>query len=195
MTTAFHDPGGKQRIALPEGVKGGAIFSGGARIYRQALTRHWGNGRRYAVWVGMNPSVADEHHDDPTVRAEWLYTRDRLGLDFYVKVNVMDYRKTASKALRELHLSGTVLSSTPNLPEILNQVAGADRVVLTFGSLHRSLRPYAAEVVRALEAKGIPLWCIKVNADGCSPRHSSRGYLNDRTELQAYPCGIYPGSP
>ena len=38
--------------------------------YRYALWRLWGDDPRatIACFIGMNPSSADEHHDDPTVR-------------------------------------------------------------------------------------------------------------------------------
>ena len=61
MAEAPHDPGGKVRLRLPDGVIGGATFSECGR-YRQALTRDWtpdGIAPRTVLFIGMNPSVAD----------------------------------------------------------------------------------------------------------------------------------------
>ena len=37
------------------------------RTYRYALWRRWGRGD-YAMFIGLNPSTADETNDDPTIR-------------------------------------------------------------------------------------------------------------------------------
>lgn len=37
------------------------------RVYRYALWRRWGSGQ-YAMFIGLNPSTADEYSDDPTIR-------------------------------------------------------------------------------------------------------------------------------
>lgn len=38
------------------------------RIYRYTLWREWIGGDGYAMFVGLNPSTADETQDDPTIR-------------------------------------------------------------------------------------------------------------------------------
>lgn len=43
------------------------IFSP-CRAYRYALWREWIGGTGYAMFVGLNPSTADEKLDDPTIR-------------------------------------------------------------------------------------------------------------------------------
>lgn len=43
------------------------IFSP-CRTYRYALWREWIGGEGYAMFVGLNPSTADETEDDPTIR-------------------------------------------------------------------------------------------------------------------------------
>ena len=50
------------------------------RKYRYSLTREWGTGLA-VLFVGLNPSTADETNDDPTIRRciafarEWGYAR------------------------------------------------------------------------------------------------------------------------
>ena len=43
------------------------IFST-CRTYRYTLWREWAGGNGYAMFVGLNPSTADETRDDPTIR-------------------------------------------------------------------------------------------------------------------------------
>lgn len=43
------------------------IFSP-CRNYRYTLWREWARGDGYAVFIGLNPSTADETNDDPTIR-------------------------------------------------------------------------------------------------------------------------------
>lgn len=49
------------------------------RKYRYALWRTWDESKPYAMFVGLNPSTADEREDDPTIRrcigfaTEWGY--------------------------------------------------------------------------------------------------------------------------
>lgn len=45
----------------------GAIFSA-CRTYRYGLWRNWIGGEGFAMFVGLNPSTADETADDPTIR-------------------------------------------------------------------------------------------------------------------------------
>lgn len=44
-----------------------AIFSG-CKKYRFALWRTWDGTKPYAMFIGLNPSTADEKENDPTVR-------------------------------------------------------------------------------------------------------------------------------
>jgi hypothetical protein len=48
-------------------VNKGAKFSG-CRAYRYALWRTWDISKPYALFIGLNPSTADEVEDDPTLR-------------------------------------------------------------------------------------------------------------------------------
>lgn len=45
----------------------GAVFSSNRR-YRYALWRRWDEGSRWLAVVGLNPSMADENDNDPTIR-------------------------------------------------------------------------------------------------------------------------------
>jgi hypothetical protein len=80
-------------MRLPEGVVGDALFLGDNREHRLWLERRLskvGPAAPYALWIGMNPSVAGANEDDMTVRKEWIFTCN-YGLSRYVKMNVGTY--------------------------------------------------------------------------------------------------------
>lgn len=165
-----HDAGGKSRLAMIPGVHGNAEFSECGR-YRYWLSRNWSmrqhsDGRcgPWVLWIGMNPSVAEAGVDDPTIRREMAFTK-ALGFDVYVKVNVMDYRATNPKRLRDPCVQPR---SDGNVQRIKELAEGAGRIILAYGSLPKPLRRYADDVRIAL--KGMPLCCMGKTADG-SPRH------------------------
>src|SRR5215210_5073106 len=71
-------PPTRQKILLPlePGVRGSAVFSECGN-YRRLLTRYWGDDEDapFALWIGMNPSMADAAADDPTTQRECRMTR------------------------------------------------------------------------------------------------------------------------
>lgn len=164
---ASHDPGGKVKTRLPAGMTGDAKFYGLNEEYRLWLSRSWGPGLAYALWIGMNPSTATGLFNDPTVSREISYTRDMLGLDRYIKCNVMDIRCTDSKQLRAL---GAKARSDRNLETILHFAKDAEKIIVCYGSLHKSLQPFADETVHALLDAGHELWCRDFIAAG-HPKH------------------------
>lgn len=178
-----HDAGGKTRLAMIDGVDGKAEFSECGR-YRLWLSRDWSwqrltDGRnQFALWIGMNPSVAEADVDDPTIRREMAFTR-AAGLQTYVKCNVMDYRATDPKAL---------LSIAPRSDKNIECIVGmassprCSRIIAAWGALPKPLRRYADDVVTALRGK--QLYCLGRTANG-SPRHPL--YLPGTAQLEAWP--------
>lgn len=180
MMGADHDPGGKVRLALPPGVQGDAVFSDSQ--HRQ-LMRRWTGDRfpeRYTLFIGMNPSTADALVNDPTCAREWNFSL-REGFSGMAKANVGDYRATNPKALLG---PGIVASSPDNLPTIRAVAKNAGLVIMCHGKLNRALIEPARNIIAALNADNIPLWCFGSNADG-SPKHPL--YLRLDTPLVRYP--------
>jgi len=66
------------------------------RRYRYALWRTWGAGTRYAMFVGLNPSTADETADDPTIRRCVAFAKS-WGLDALCMTNLFGFRATDPK--------------------------------------------------------------------------------------------------
>ena len=180
MNPVPHDPGGKVRLRLGEGVRGDVVMSADGR-YRQLMRRWLGEAfpDRYILFIGMNPSTADASVDDPTCAREWTFAR-REGFSAMVKCNVGDYRATHPKMLVE---PGIVAVSPANIPAIRQAARGAGLVVLCHGKLNRALASAGREIVETLRADGLDLWCFGVNADG-SPKHPL--YLRADTPLIAF---------
>lgn len=75
-----------------------AIFSP-CRRYRYALTREWATGLvRTAVFIGLNPSTADETEDDPTIRRCIGYAK-AWGYGGLCMVNLFALRSTDPRGL------------------------------------------------------------------------------------------------
>lgn len=181
MIDLAHDPGGKVRLRLGEGVRGDVIMSADGR-HRQRMRRWLGDTfpEHYIVFIGMNPSTADATVDDPTCAREWNFAR-REGFSGMVKCNVGDYRATHPKMLVQ---PGVEAVSPANLPIIRDAARGAGRVVLCHGKLNKALAPAGREIVATLIGDGVELWCFGTNADG-SPKHPL--YLRADTPLVRFP--------
>jgi hypothetical protein len=76
----------------------GAEFSADRR-HRYALWRIWDLRRRPIVFVGLNPSTADERVLDPTVTRCVRYA-DAWGAGGLIMLNIFAYRSTDPSALR-----------------------------------------------------------------------------------------------
>ncbi|MCZ7676616.1 MAG: DUF1643 domain-containing protein [Roseovarius sp.] len=177
-----HDPGGKVRLRLPEGVQGEAVFSDCGR-YRQALVRDWtppGRAPRAVLFVGMNPSVAAAEVSDPTCHRELTFARD-WGFTRYLKGNMLDWRATSPG---DIPPDPAQARSPANIAALVDMAREAEMVVMAYGKLHQRFAPLVAETVAALAATGRPLRCLGLNKDG-SAKHPL--YLRKDTPLSDFP--------
>lgn len=69
------------------------------RLYRYKLWRIWDNTKRPALFVGLNPSTADENIDDPTIR-RCIDFAMQWGNGGLIMCNLFAYRATDPKELR-----------------------------------------------------------------------------------------------
>lgn len=68
------------------------------RRYRYSLWREWDTSIGYAMFVGLNPSTADETNDDPTVRRCIRFARD-WGYGSLCMANAFAFRATNPRAM------------------------------------------------------------------------------------------------
>ena len=124
----------------------------------------------------LNPSTADEHVDDPTVRRCIGFTT-RLGFARLVVVNFFGWRATEPADLAAAAANGSDIVGAENDAAIAAAVAEADQIVVAWGepsiaSLRRLVRNRMPAMLERLEAgpSKEPLRCLGVTQSGM-PRH------------------------
>jgi hypothetical protein len=131
--------------------------------YRYTLTRELrGTARpeRRVAFVMLNPSTADETHDDATIRRCIAFARREGGTQLGV-VNLYAARATDPRGLRELDDP-----VGPENDDALRWAAGwADLLIAAWGA-----RAPASRVEQAVAILDRPLACLGVTKDG-APRH------------------------
>ncbi len=75
-----------------------AVFSP-CRKYRYSLSRTWDINQKIILFIGLNPSTADETYDDPTIR-RCLFYSSRWGFGGLIMVNLFAFRATLPKDLK-----------------------------------------------------------------------------------------------
>ncbi len=146
----------------------GAVFSVDEQ-YRFSLWRHWDafsepkiGGDSWCVFIGLNPSTADETENDPTVRRCINYAQ-QWGFHGMVMLNAFAYRATNPKHMIQ-HADPV---GWDNDRVIRQWCSVADRIVLAWG-VHGAHRGRDKEIRELLKDK--PLDCLGQTQLG-HPRH------------------------
>lgn len=129
-------------------------------------------GERLIMWIGLNPSTADENTLDPTLRRIRAFTLRERGTAF-VMTNLFAWRDTDPKNM----MAATNPVGPENDATLLNFAAKSDLIICAWGGGGEHLGR-AASVMEMLE--GWNASCLGKNADG-SPRHPL--YLAANTPL------------
>jgi len=162
---AQHNPCGRVRRSLAADVKGYALFGGTHNEFRYVLQRVWNESLPTTMFVMMNPSVADENSDDPTIARCQTFARSWGSGGLYV-VNTFAYRATDQRQLLEV--------PDPVGPEndrhILAMARNSKLIIVAYGQPHKSLRQRGIDVCSMLSGQGYQLHALERNSDG-SPRH------------------------
>jgi hypothetical protein len=142
-----------------------AVFSPD-RLYRYVLTRIWDPTVVPAMFVGLNPSTADETKDDPTIRRCMRFARD-WGYGGLLMGNLYGLRSTHPCGLYTDDDSSPVDDVDGRNDGWLTQMSGdAGIVVAAWGA---TTHPIPGRACRVAEAVGEML-CLGVTKDG-HPRH------------------------
>lgn len=116
------------------------------------------------VFIGLNPSKADESVLDPTLRRIRGYTR-LLGGNLFVMLNLFSFRATDPKAmLREPDPVG------PQNDEVLAAETVTAKVVVLAWGCHGTHRGRDQEVRGLLKAWGVPMMALRLTKEG-HPEH------------------------
>jgi|TARA_B110000240_G_C13247954_1_gene346121 hypothetical protein len=70
------------------------------RTYRYSLSRIWDKSKPYVLFIGLNPSIADENTDDPTIKRCVDYAR-RWGYGGLKMANLFAFRATLPSDLKK----------------------------------------------------------------------------------------------
>ena len=145
------------------------------RRYRYLLTRELSGRRGPLLFVGLNPSTADETQNDPTIR-RCIGFAESWGHSRLIVANLFAYRATHPKDLKTVrHPIGV-----ENDRVLLRESREAQTVLLGWG-VHGVYRNRHEEVLDLLSEH--PLYCLGVTKAG-HPRHPL--YLRSDTPLLAY---------
>lgn len=156
---------------------GGAVISD-CEMYRYSLWRQWNaNEHGYAMFIGLNPSVADAVKDDPTIRrcrnfaASW----GDAGL---VMVNLFAYRATEPKQMMS---SNCDVVGPNNDAHLLAMASRATTIVCAWGT-NGDYQGRDKEVLYLL--RHYHMKCLDITVGG-HPWHPL--YMKQDTRLKNYP--------
>jgi len=132
-------------------------------LYRYRLGRRWGDGKALA-FVMLNPSTADAHQDDPTIRRCIGFARSHR-FDAIDVVNLFAYRATKPS---ELKRAGYLVGPENDL-HIAMAARAAGAVCVAWGA-NGSKTGRAGEVLMLLMRNGVVPQCLAVTRGGM-PQH------------------------
>ena len=132
-----------------------ALFSKD-RLHRYALWRTWDISLPKLLFIGLNPSTADETKDDPTMRRCIRFAKD-LGYGGFIMGNIFAYRSTNPKKLREI--KNPIGKKNNYWLNRLDQEA--DATIAAWGN-HGKYLNRGNEVVELLNK----LYCLKITKQG-----------------------------
>lgn len=130
------------------------------RIYRYTLWRDWTDlltpATGYAMFIGLNPSTADETNDDPTIRRCVAFAK-AWGYDSLCMTNLFAYRATdPADMMRAAEPVG------PENDRLLREMAASAGVVVAAWGTLGVYRNRASDVRRMLPH----LSCLRLTKDG-----------------------------
>ena len=136
-----------------------ATFSD-CRKYRYALSRTWDGKKKTVLFIGLNPSTADEKIDDPTIRRCINYAQN-WGYGSLLMVNLFAYRATIPTELKNVK-NPIGNDNDLHITELLKK---ADLAVAAWGN-EGSLLNRDKDVKKIIPK----LMCLKINKSG-QPAH------------------------
>jgi hypothetical protein len=136
-----------------------AVFSS-CRKYRYSLTRSWNSADGYVLFIGLNPSIADEMVDDPSLKRCINFAKD-WGYGGLIMVNLFAYMATYPSELKK----ATLPIGKENNKHILNGYQKSQLTVIAWGN-DGYLLGRDKEVLAIIEN---PM-CLNINKSG-QPAH------------------------
>lgn len=132
------------------------------RTYRYTLKRQWFPSENFVMFIGLNPSTADETRNDPTVR-RCIDFAQRWGFSGMVMMNLFAFRATAPRNMKQQ----TEPIGEKNDFYLLENALNAKKIVACW-SQHGSHLERSAAVVALLRA--FDIYAFKLAGNG-QPYH------------------------
>ena len=130
------------------------------RKYRYALWRTWDESKPYAMFIGLNPSTADETEDDPTIRRCINFAK-AWGYGGVCMANLFAYRATVPSDM----MAAEDPLGTEN-DKWLRTLADSAGIVIAAWGNEGAFLDRSKEVVAMFPE----LFCLKINGSG-EPAH------------------------
>ena len=111
-----------------EFIKKRAIFSP-CQTYRYSLTRIWNENKKLILFIGLNPSTADETSDDPTIR-KCMHYAYQWGFGGLIMVNLFAFRATLPNDLKKSKFP----VGKNNNQFIINAILESEMAVVAWGN-------------------------------------------------------------
>lgn len=143
--------------------------------YRYNLYRLWDTARPLALFVMLNPSVADHTADDPTIRRCRSFAL-AAGCGGIEVVNLFAYRATHPRNLPGSDQEAIGPERDAHIVAAAHRAAASgegSRIILAWGAQKRATRAQEEAVVSLLSSvlgPSCPLYCLGVTKAG-KPRH------------------------
>ncbi len=141
----------------------GAKFSV-CRHWRYSLWRVWDPDKDKIIFIGLNPSTADENVDDATMcrlrgfSKSWDYGG-------FIMLNLFGYRSTDPRALKQ---DGDIIG--PDNDKIIKEhISGVEKVVCCWGA-HGALGGRSVAVIEMIKSCKVTPWCFGITGSG-EPLH------------------------
>ena len=181
---------------FPRYTEQGATFDEPHRKYRYKLWRRWSDGP-LLLWIMLNPSTADEHVLDQTLKKVEYFSRVN-GYAGFIVCNLFAWRATDPNDLAEVHHAYSdvpvgIVGATCAVGEsegvandlaIMAAAAEVDAIVVGWGTepIAQARARVVLEMLRGITE--VRLLCLGTNKNG-SPKHPL--YLAKATKLVEFP--------
>ena len=143
------------------------------RKYRYSLSRIWDKQKKFVLFIGLNPSTADEEMDDPTIRRCSGYAQ-KWGYGGFMMVNLFAYRTTLPSNLKKVKYP----VGSENDKYIVKLSKKADITVAAWGD-NGNLYSRDKQILSLVPN----LMCLKINKSG-QPAHPL--YLKKNLKLTKF---------
>lgn len=164
-------------------VEAGEAYFSEDRVYRYALSRVWDAKKPMLLFIGLNPSTADESALDPTLRRITGYA-EREGCGGFWVANLFAFRATKPK-----NMMAAADPVGPLNDGWIIEMAGWCSLIIAGWGAHGGFRDRDRAVRRLLQ--GHDLHCLKLTGDG-KPGHPL--YLKKDAPLTVFQSSMWrPG--